>query len=267
MPASDHRAFPWFGAMGRRAVDRRAPERPGISGAPGESWWRAYRAPLLLAAIAAGAIALIWLASGPVLDAAARALEGASDHDTALGRAGATTVLVAAVLLAFVVRWGSLSSPRRPLQIPGGVRLPVDALAALLRAELTAIDAVVVASVRVANRHRRGVSVEVFVEVGPEALLSQVGAEARELAVAAVERRLGLRLATPPRVQLRYSELRLSQRLSPAPEGCAARRWERGSGRALKTEGEDRDARGGGPGVAAAPAAGEGAVEGRGRRG
>ncbi len=249
--------------MGRRAVDRRAPERPGISGAPGESWWRAYRAPLLLAAIAAGAIALIWLASGPVLDAAARALEGASDHDTALGRAGATTVLVAAVLLAFVVRWGSLSSPRRPLQIPGGVRLPVDALAALLRAELTAIDAVVVASVRVANRHRRGVSVE----VGPEALLSQVGAEARELAVAAVERRLGLRLAAPPRVQLRYSELRLSQRLSPAPEGCAARRWERGRGRALKTEGEDRDARGGGPGVAAAPAAGEGAVEGRGRRG
>ncbi len=267
MAASNHRAPRWFGAMGRPAVDPRASGRPATSDLAGESWWRAYRAPLLLATIAPGVIALIWLASGPVLEAAARVLEVALDHDTRLGRAGATTVLVAAVLLAFVIRWGSLSSPRRPLQIPGSVRLPVDALAALLRAEITAIDAVVAASVRIENRHRRGVAVGVFVEVGPEALLAQVGAQARELAVAAVERRLGLPLAAPPRIELRYSELRLYQRLSPAPEGRADRRWERGSGGAREAGGEHRDAWGGGPGAAAMPAAGAGAAEDRGRRG
>ncbi len=258
MAATDHHARLWPGAMRRPAASARAPGgRAPNSGLSGESWARAYRAPLLVAALAAAAIALIWFAAGPALDSLGGVVEGARDHDTASGRAGATTVLVAAALLAFVGRWGSRSSPRRPLAIAGGGRLPVDALAALLRAELTAIDAVVAASARVENRHRRGVAVEVVVEVEPQALLAEVGVQARDLAVDAVARRLGLRLAAPPRVELRYGELDLRPLPSAAPGDRAAARWERGGGGAGV-------ASGGGAAAAVVSEAVEGASDGRG---
>ena len=258
MTASDRHAHPWPGAAGRPAAPAVPPgarvARPRL---PGERWWRAYRAPLLAAAAAAAAIALIWLAAGPALDAAAAAVEGARGRDTAGGRAGATTVLVAAALLVFVGRWGSRSSPRRPLAIPGGGRLPVDALAALLRSEVAAIETVVAAEARVENRHRRGVAVELVVEVGAQALLADVGARARELAVDAVTRRLGLRLAAPPRVELRYGELDLRPLPAPARGGGPAA----GPGRGGAGNG---GAPGAGPAAAARPGAGEGARDGRG---
>ena len=195
--------------MARPVAERRAPARASRAHARGETWWRAYRAPLALAAVAVAAAALIWLASGTVLEAAAGVIEGAREHDTPRSRAGATTLLAAAAMLAFVARWGSRSAPRRPIAIPGGGRLPVESLEALLRAEMAAIDAVESASVRVENAHRRGVRVEVALEVAPTALLGETAARAREIAVDAVERRLALALAAPAAVELRYGELRL----------------------------------------------------------
>ncbi len=251
MAASDHRARPWPGATARPVAEPRAPGRVAAPRAPGEAWWRAYRGPLAVAALAAGAIALIWLASGVALDAAGGALDGARDLDTPRGRAVATTLLVATALLAFVGRWGSRSSPRRPLAIPGGGRLAVETLEALLRAEITAADAVESARVRVENAHRRGVRVEVYVEVEPTALLSDVAARARELVADAVERRLALRLAAPAGVELRYGELRLRPGPSPALDGRAAAPPGSGDGAAARAP-------------RAGPTAGEGTGDGRG---
>ena len=232
-------------------AERRVPGRVATRRPSGEAWWRAYRGPLAVAVLAAGAIALIWLASGAALDAAGGALDGARDLDTPRGRAAATTLLVAAALLAFVGRWGSRSSPRRPLAIPGGGRLAVEALEALLRAEITAADAVESARVRVENAHRRGVRVEVAVEVGPTALLSDVADRARDLVADAVERRLALRLAAPAGVELRYGELRLRPGPSPAPDGRAATPPGSVDGEATRAPW-------------AGPAAGEGTGDGRG---
>lgn len=251
MAASDHRARPWPGATARPVAEPRASGRAAAPRVPGEAWWRVYRGPIALAALAAGAIALIWLASGAALDAAGEALDGARDLDTPRGRAVATTLLAAAALLAFVGRWGSRSSPRRPLAIPGGGRLTVEALEALLRAEITAADAVESARVRVENAHRRGVRVEVDVEVGPTAILSDVTAQARALVADAVERRLGLRLAAPAGVELRYGELRLRPGPSPAPDGRAAAPPGSVGGEAARAP-------------RAGPAAGEGTGDGRG---
>lgn len=251
MAASDHRARPWPGATARPVAEPRAPGRVARPRPPGEAWWRAYRGPLAVAALAAGAIALTWLASGAALAAAGGALDGARDLDTPRGRAVATTLLAAAALLAFVGRWGSRSSPRRPLAIPGGGRLAVEALEALLRAEIAAVEAVESVRVRVENAHRRGVRVEVLLEVGPTALLSEVAARARELVVDAVERRLALRLAAPTGVELRYGELRLRTGPFPAPGGQAAAAPGSGDGEAARAR-------------QAGPGAGEGAGDGRG---
>ncbi len=186
-----------------------------------ESWLRAYRAPLLGVALAAAAIALAWLAPGAALDGAERALEGARAHDDATARAVLSTLLAAAALLLVVARWGARSSPRRALRLPdGGGRLAVEELAALLRHELAASDAVEAAHVRVENRHRRGVAVAAVVEVAPEARLAGAGAAARARLAEVVEGRIGLALAAPPRVELRYRELRLRP-AAAAPGGEA----------------------------------------------
>jgi hypothetical protein len=175
-----------------------------------ESWPRAYRAPVLGALLAVAAIAVAWLAPGVALDGAERALGGARAHDDATGRAVLSTLLAATALLLLVARWGVRSSPRQALRLPDGAgRLAVSELAALLEQELTASDAVEAAHVRVENHHRRGVVVEAVVEVKPEARLSDAGAEARARLAEVVEGRVGRALAAPPRVELRYRELRL----------------------------------------------------------
>jgi hypothetical protein len=175
-----------------------------------ESWPRAYRAPLLGALLVAAAIVVAWLAPGAALEGAERALEGARAHDDPTGRAVLSTLLAATALLLVVARWGVRSSPRRALRLPDGAgRLAVAELAALLEHELTASGAVEAAHVRVENRHRRGVAVEAVVEVAPEARLSDAGTEARTRLAEVVEERIGLTLAAPPRVELRYRELRL----------------------------------------------------------
>lgn len=211
MAAPSHRARLLSAAAVPASALRRADShQPAVPDPSDESWTRAYRVPLLLALLAGGAISVVWLASTTVLDGAEWALDIARDGDGATGRAVVTTLLAAAVLLVLVARWESLSAPRRPLRLPGGGGLlSVDDLAALLRYELTVPGTVAEASVRVENRHRSGVAVWAVVEVGPETRLSRSGVEVRERLTAILERRLGLVLAAPPRVELRYSELLL----------------------------------------------------------
>jgi hypothetical protein len=201
-----------------------AAARPTLTGDPWrEPRLRAYRAPLLGVMLAVAAITVAWLAPGAALDGAGRALDGAREHNDAAGRAVLTTLLAASALLLLVARWGSRSSPRRALRLPdGGGRLAVIELAVLLQHELTASDAVEAAHVRVENRHRRGVAVAAVVEVVPEARLADAGAEARARLAEVVEERIGLALAAPPRVELRYRELRLRP-ATPRLAGAAER--------------------------------------------
>ena len=154
-----------------------------------------------------------------MLDSAGRVLDGARGYDNLAGRAVFTTLVVTAVLLLFVGRWGALSSPRRALRLPNGVgRIAVDEFAAVLRYELVMIAVVEAAQVRVENHHRRGVIVEAILDVVPEARLSEAGATARACLTKVVEERVGLTLAAPPRIDIRYRELWLR----PAAEGSAS---------------------------------------------
>ena len=78
------------------------------------------------------------------------------------------------------------------------------------------------ARVRVANRHRRGVSVRAALSVTPDARLAETAAAAREAIAETLHERTGLALAEPPEIELHYEELILSRREGQRRESDAA---------------------------------------------
>lgn len=190
--------------------------------APGDSWLRRYRGALLLALACAALVAVTWLAWTPALDAVA---EGASTLASREGdgqtRITASVALGAVAVLGFVVAWGRSTHPRRAMRLSRGRgKIGVDSVAGALRDDLLALRQVREAEVRVENRGRRGLLVHAWLRVHADARIDEtldlVDAAADDL----VYERLGLALAEPPLVDVRYDELDLrAARASAAGRG------------------------------------------------
>lgn len=190
--------------------------------APRDRWLRRYRGALLLTlaciALAAGA----WLAWTPVLEGVA---EGA---ETLAGREGdgrtqvtVTVGLVAVVLLGFAAAWGRSTHPRRAVRLSRGRgSMAVDAIAGVLRDDLLILREVRGAEVRVENRGRRGLLVHAWLQVHADARIDEVLERVDTVTDELVYERLGLVLAEPPLVDVRYDELDLrAARTSAAGRG------------------------------------------------
>jgi len=176
---------------------------------------RDLRTATLFAVLAALAVAFIWTAPGPALDRAAETIRWLRRQEDATGRAIAT--------LGYIVAWTRVSSPRRRLRIDGGRgTIAVDELAARLREAVLETPQLREAAVRVANRHRRGVSVRATLSVTPDARLAETADAAREAIAETLRERTGLPLAEPPEIELHYEELILSQRKGQRRESDAA---------------------------------------------
>lgn len=177
--------------------------------------------PLIaLTLVAAAAVALAWTAPAAAigaLDRAVAVLDNAAGwagrHNDPTGRAVFTTLAVALVALAFVAAWHRASSPRRAVRVAGGRgTIPVDELASCLSAAASDAADVRDATVQVENRHRRGVAVAVTLKVTAEARLQAATAGATARIEAVLAERVGVPLAQPVAVRLRYRELRLHPR-------------------------------------------------------
>ena len=169
-----------------------------------------YRGALGVALLLAALAALAWGASTETLDAVARGVEWLRAHDTGRGRALVAVLSATAGTLALLAAWGRESAERRPVRLAGGrARMAVDEVASALREAILGEAALADAAVRVQNLHRRGLRVTVRAEVRTQARIDQtvdaVDAAVREV----VQRRLGVRLAARPAVDVRYQELDL----------------------------------------------------------
>lgn len=165
----------------------------------------------VVALLAALAIALIWTRQPLVIEAGDDLLGWLRTSDDR-ARAVATTVLAAAALLGYLAVWARASSPRRAVRLADGRgTIAVDVLARRLRLALLERADVQEAGVRVDNLRRRGVRVAAVLAVTADARLAETTAGA----AAAIERVLtdgvGVPLAEPPTLELRYEELILER--------------------------------------------------------
>ena len=170
--------------------------------------------PLVLAVLAAGAIATTWLASGAVLDAFERGGDWLAAHDGVSLRAAVTAALAALVLFVCAVAMLRAASERRAVRLAeGDASIEVGDLAEWLGDALAMRHDVREADVRVENRLRRGVKVSAVLQVMPHARLAETTVGAHEAIEALLRSQVGVPLAGPPALQVRYQELRLR----PAP--------------------------------------------------
>ncbi|MCK9487326.1 MAG: hypothetical protein M0R73_11610 [Dehalococcoidia bacterium] len=178
---------------------------------PRDRWLRRYRGALLLALACAVLIAGAWIAWTPVLQAVA---EGAA---SLAGREGdgrmqvtVSVALVAVALLGFAAAWGRDTHPRRAVRLSRGRgRMALDAIAGALRDDLLTLREVRGAEVRVENRGRRGLLLHAWLQVHADARIDETLERVDVLADELVYERLGLVLAEPPLVDVRYDELDL----------------------------------------------------------
>ncbi len=186
--------------------------RPGLSAASDAATRRHLRTATLVALMAAAAIALVWLRPPAAIEGAADSLtwwRTAGDG----GRAVVTTALVAIAMLGYVAVWMLATAPRRPVRLPDNRgTITVDELAHRLRASLLEHPHVQDAGVRVDNRHRRGVGVNVVLELTAHALLAEASEDAAVAVRLFVEQDAGLGLSAAPSITLQYEELILGAR-------------------------------------------------------
>lgn len=190
--------------------------------APRDGFLRTFRGALLLGGVCVALGATTWLAWTPALEGIARgasALAGREgDGQTQLS---VTVGLGAVALLGFAVAWGRATHPRRPVRLSGDRgRMAVDAIAGGLRDALLGLHAVREAGVQVTNHGRDRVLVRVSLRVDADARIDDTLDGVDDMAAWLVQDRLGLLLAEPPMVDVRYDELDLrAARASAAARG------------------------------------------------
>ena len=171
------------------------------------------RLPLTIVALAAALIATIWLASGPVLDGVEQAAGWSRARDDSTGRAVATVLVVGASGLVLVVAWARSSGLRRPVRVAQSRgTIPIDELERRLAAEVAGSDRVERATIRVANHGRKGVTVRAELHVASDARIAQTTLASARRVEAFMTEQLGVSLAEPPALTIRYEELRLRPR-------------------------------------------------------
>ena len=169
--------------------------------------------PALLAVASAAVIAVTWLASGPVLDAADRGVEWLQAHENFEGRVTLTAALLLVAVLAPSVVWLRASGRGRPVRLPGGGgHIPLEDLARWLRDTLEMRHDIREADVRVQNLHRRGVRVSATLSVTPDARLAETTAGAEQAIEGLLRSQVGVRTAGTPALAVRYEELVLRAR-------------------------------------------------------
>jgi hypothetical protein len=180
----------------------RAP-RPGLL--------RRYRAPLLLAGACLPVMAVTWLAWAPVLDAVSTATaELVAREGDGQTQVTVSVALVAVALLGFVVAWARATHPRRAVRLSGERgRMAVDVIAGGLRDAFLELRDVREAEVSVQNRGRGRVLVRAWLRVSRDARIDDTLDEVDDAAEWLIRARLGLELAEPPLVDVRYDELDL----------------------------------------------------------
>lgn len=187
---------------------------------PRDGFFRTYRVPLLLAMVWASLIAAVWVAWTP-------ALEGIEDGARALAKrdgdgqtqVSVTVALGAVALLGFVVAWGRATHPRRAVRLSRGRgRMAVDDVAGRLRDAILELRAVREAEVNVENRGRRGLLVHVWMRLAADARIDDTLDQVDAAADWVVHDRLGLLLAEPPLVDVKYDELDLRAARAHLPQ-------------------------------------------------
>lgn len=197
-----------------RFTDRRIYER-AADGPPGGGALEVARWPLLLGLLAAVAITATWVASGQVLEGAGRAIDWAAAHDSRMAHVIVTATLATLAMLSAGVAWVRAVSPRRPIRLPDGSGfIAVDDLAARVGEAVVERPDVRAVTVWVLNRRQRGAEVALDVEVSPDARLQQTSESITARVKSVLQEQAGLALARPPRMRLRYEELRLHGRRS-----------------------------------------------------
>lgn len=178
---------------------------------PRPSLLRRYRAPLLLAVPCLVLVLATWFAWAPVLDAvstgAAELVAREGDGQTQLT---VTIALVAITLLGFVVAWARATHPRRAVHLSGERgRMAVDVIAGGLRDAFLELRDVREAEVSVQNRGRGRVLVRAWLRVSRDTRIDDTLDKVDDAAEWLIRARLGLELAEPPLVDVRYDELDL----------------------------------------------------------
>jgi hypothetical protein len=179
--------------------------------APRAGWLRELRGAVAVGIVAALLIGATWTAWAPALTSASEALAvlAGREHDGQT-RQSATVALGGVAILAFVAAWWRASHPRRPVRLSDGRgRMAVDAIAGRLREAILELPHVRQAEVAVENRGGGRVRVRAWLRVAPDARIDDALDGVDDAADWLVHHRLGLLLAEPPLVDVRYDELDL----------------------------------------------------------
>lgn len=184
---------------------------PAVYRAPRSGWLRRYRVPLLFLTLCLSLVAVTWSAWTPVLEAVATgAAELAGREGDGQTQVSVTVGLAALALLAFVLTWARATHPRRAVRLSDDrARMAVDAIAGGLRDAFLELRDVREAEVSVQNRGRGRVLVRAWLRVSRDARIDDTLDEVDDAAEWLVRARLGLQLAGPPLVDVRYDELDL----------------------------------------------------------
>ncbi len=179
--------------------------------APRDGWFRRVRPALLLSVLCAALTTATWLAWSPALEGVAEGASALAEREgDGQTQVTVTVALVAVALLGFVLAWARGTHPRRPVRLSRGRgRMAVDAVAGALREDLLALREVRDAEVRVENRGRRGLLIHAWLRVHADARIDDTLERVDTAADRLVYERLGLVLAEPPLVDVRYDELDL----------------------------------------------------------
>lgn len=179
---------------------------------------------LLMIAVGAAAIAiavLAWTIPNRTINWLADAVQWLDDNDGDTEKALLTIGCVVAVIVALAVLILELVPHRRTVVAVTGVEggaatLSTGAIAQRVEDAVRQVPDVADARAFVQAR-RKGVEVEMDLEVDPEANLAELTGAASAAARNALENRMHVALATPPRARLHYRELRLRRAGTPEP--------------------------------------------------
>lgn len=192
------------GAARLRALEpaprRRVPRTPRFEG---------YRGAIVLAAITAALIAVVWLAPVAALDASAEAVAWMESRLSPSAQAVATVALASVGLLGLVIAWARRTALGRPVTLPAGGRITVTEIARRLEQLIEEREDVRRAEVLVDNLHRRGLRVTSRIHVDAQANLTGAIQSVSEAAELLLHGHLLVRLSSPPSVELHFDELDL----------------------------------------------------------
>jgi len=179
--------------------------------APRDPLLRTYRFAIFVAVLCIAAIVLTQVAWQHTLDiVATTAAELAGREGDGQTQLTVTIALATIALLGFVIAWGAATHPRRAVRLSGDRgRMSVDAVAGALRNELLELRDVREATVAVENKGGGKILVRAWLHVGTDSRIDDTLDQVDDTTEWLVHQQLGLILAEPPLLDVRYDELDL----------------------------------------------------------